>query len=552
MESSNRRTAVLFGAGASVDAGLPQTQKLAQEVVERANSRQNISSGLPEAWVQSLNFIYGSMVEYGSRSGGNPLQAVDFERLVSAIRLLKEPDSHESAPFVMNWKPGSAGFSSTQPHVSSHSFERTFSRAVANVINGHHHRSSELFREIHSMIGAKPDLRNSFEKAEDNVFVIVKEILAELEDTEYLGPLAELASIQNEGLDVLTLNYDLAVETMASANRTKVIYGFHEWSPGAKLKWKHERGNLNLIKMHGSLNWHQKSWFSFLPAINAETGLEPISEKPWIVLGDKEKLSTKGPTLDLLRAAEDALERTDHLVVAGYSFSDDHVNNLIFAWLEGEKSRALTIIDPGFPRYKPRWGREKVSVRDYLMEKYPLRLKIIRKGTAGALKPALNNFSEGVPEKWFHSEIKVTGESKRQLDLTLLGPTLTNLSLSCMYTSSKGDGDAVGISLQESKSEEQINPSSNLNINEWVTGETKKINLISSNDKDIRLRIWAYTFNDGAHINEELVFHQLQVEIRNNVEDNGLNPFLNQDSGEPSIISLRSGKSDPVPSEAEE
>lgn len=77
-----RRITLLLGAGASVDAGLPLTVQLAERVLHEANS----DSG--RNWVRALNFVYGSMVGYQSEDGSNPLQAVNIERLISAIRLL--------------------------------------------------------------------------------------------------------------------------------------------------------------------------------------------------------------------------------------------------------------------------------------------------------------------------------------------------------------------------------------------------------------------------------------------------------------------------------
>ncbi|WP_237232663.1 SIR2 family protein [Rothia nasisuis] len=512
MEKSKKRIAVLFGAGASVDAGLHQTQKLAQMVLERANQSRTHASGLPAAWVQSLNFIYGSMVDFESREGGNPLKAVDFERLVSAIRLLQNPDNHESAPFIMSWKPGSAGFSSsTRPDTSSHSFERAFNSAIAGSISNNRHGTSELYQEVRNLIGFRPELRKSFEEAEYNVFDLVKNILNELKDTQYLRPLAKLAEIQEEGLDILTLNYDLAVESMAEQLEVNVNYGFDEWRPGTQLKWNHTPGNINLIKMHGSLNWHETSQRYFLPHVTAETNLAPVSGRPWIVLGDKEKLSTKGPTLDLLRAGEEALERADHLVVAGYSFADEHINNLIFAWLEGDKSRSIAVIDPGFPMYANAWGKEK-SARNYLMEAYSLRLKVIRQGTACALESALNLSSITVPQQWFSVEEEETDGDQRSVKLTLLGPPLGYVNFYSNYSSGRGFRDPIETYVLPGEAV-QVTPGQESNFQGWDTEDTKTFIINAQKDVDIIFNINAYTRENDAPVRFDYRFGSDKLEI---------------------------------------
>lgn len=512
MENSKRRTAVLFGAGASVDAGLPQTQGLARNVLEIANRPHPFSRGVPEDWVQSLNFIYGSMVDFESREGGNPLKAVDFERLVSAIRLLQYPDNHESAPFVMNWKPGSAGFSSSTRHsTSSHSFERAFNTAVAGSISNNRPDTRELYQEIRNLIGFRPELRKSFEEAENKVFELVKQILRELEDTQYLRPLAELAEIQEQGLDVLTLNYDLAVESMAEPLEVNVNYGFDEWRPGTQFKWNRAPGNINLIKMHGSLNWHETSQSYFLPYVAVETKLAPVSDKPWIVLGDKEKLSTKGPTLDLLRAGEEALERADHLVIAGYSFADEHINNLIFAWLEGDTSRSIAVIDPGFPMYENAWGEEQ-SARNYLMEAYSLRLKVLRQGAAQALESALNLSSVTVPQQWFSIEEEKTDGDQRRIKSTLLGPPLDCVNFNSNYSSDLGFWEPIDTYVLTGKAM-QVTPVQESNFQGWSTGDAKTFIINAQKDMDVIFNINAYTRENDAPVCFNYRFGSDKLEI---------------------------------------
>ena len=68
-------------------------------------------------------------------------------------------------------------------------------------------------------------------------------------------------------------------------------------------------------------------------------------EVPAIVFGQT-KLRPDGPFIGLLLEFARRLEETDHLVVVGYSFRDDHVNEQIRRWLGGQQKRTMTVVDP--------------------------------------------------------------------------------------------------------------------------------------------------------------------------------------------------------------
>lgn len=81
-------------------------------------------------------------------------------------------------------------------------------------------------------------------------------------------------------------------------------------------------------------------------------------------MGDREELSTDGPTLELLRSAEDALEHSDHLVIVGYSFGGAHINSVIRNWMLARADRTIAIVDPG-------WGHASAKDSKYeLLKKY--------------------------------------------------------------------------------------------------------------------------------------------------------------------------------------
>lgn len=358
------------------------------------------------------------MVDFGSRDGGNPLGSVDFERLISALRFLQNKEDHEVSPFVLTWRMGTSGFERTQ-EISTRSFERAFDEAVGKSSFG----KNRLLEEIKKLINNSSDPSESFLHAENNVLGLVKEILGGLKNTDYLTPLASLAQQQDDGLDILTLNYDLAVEKMAQERGVKVNYGFSQWTAGIQLNWSQEIGTINIIKMHGSLNWRDNSGGSFLTTVTTNESDNPYNNKPWIVLGDKEKLSTKGPTLSLLRAAEDSLKKTTHLVIAGYSFSDDHVNNLIHEWIANDALRTISIIDPSFPAIERSPSPQSRFIHN-LCYTYSNRISIIRKTTQQGLPEGINQFPEAPSENWFKIKSQVHDQSNTTVVVELTGRTI--------------------------------------------------------------------------------------------------------------------------------
>jgi hypothetical protein len=70
-------------------------------------------------------------------------------------------------------------------------------------------------------------------------------------------------------------------------------------------------------------------------------------EEPAVIYGKRGKLRAQGPFLELRQHFTRALEAADSLVVIGYSFHDDHVNEAIAAWLRRSVHRRIIVVDPG-------------------------------------------------------------------------------------------------------------------------------------------------------------------------------------------------------------
>ena len=151
---------------------------------------------------------------------------------------------------------------------------------------------------------------------------------------EYLLPMLQMKTQSN--LTIATLNYDNTIELATKSLGTDVQTGIIEWSKSGSFP-KFDKG-FCLLKLHGSIYWIRLPKRSHLSQDNIV--VLPADElgkdghfKPVVIFGQRNKLTAKGPFLDLLRAFEEKLNEADRLTVIGYSFRDDHINEQIRKWL---------------------------------------------------------------------------------------------------------------------------------------------------------------------------------------------------------------------------
>lgn len=350
-------------------------------VIRKANDLDARRRGLPPGppgFVTALNAVYASMVGYQGQRGNNPLTSVNIETLISAVRLLQHRDSHEVAPFVSAWSAAVSEFPSTDiPSEPGHKI----AEAIAGGLMRTHVDGEAISRHIATIARAaiRPDITQPLVDAEQFVLRSLVEILSAIQTVDYLYPLVDLAGHQKNGLDVITLNYDLTVETAAQQRGIKVARGIEAWQPGSTVDLPPRDGVLNLLKLHGSLDWRrERPTRSIDPLLTpprlrvldpqAITENMRVEDLPWIVVGDREKLATDGPTLALHFAARLALLRATHLTVVGYSFGDAHINAMIRDWLAAEPSRTISILDMRWERQR-NWMRT-TGFRAALLDEY--------------------------------------------------------------------------------------------------------------------------------------------------------------------------------------
>ncbi|WP_285042451.1 SIR2 family protein [Plantibacter sp. LMC-P-059a] len=441
------RVAVLLGAGASADAGLPLTVSLAERVVQAANQGQSAGAD----WVRALNFVYGSMVGYAADDGNNPLDAVNIERLISALRLLQAAKTHEAAPFVASWKPGALGVGS--PRIPDY-LGRDVIRALSpdRATRGPSASSvtsaiSQLARAATQTPGSQP-----FRTAEEQILFKLRDILSAVQTVEYLTPLAQLAQDQAGGLDVITLNYDPTIEELAASTNTPIDRGIERWTPGVELIFDQVDGRLNLYKLHGSLDWELDSTTypmgapAIVVTLSDTLGAADLDDygrprRPWIVVGEREKLSADGPMLALLRAAENALRCASHLVVVGYSFADPHINALIRDWLLADPARTIGIVEKTWRPGNSDFLKNLLGAFGSNQDGRDSRV-IPTIGTANeVLAVALGRRPQPTPAGYVAAMVGERDNDVVRVDLSLMGISATSATVSVVSEDPDGGGD---------------------------------------------------------------------------------------------------------------
>jgi len=414
------RTAVLLGAGASFDAGLPLTNEFADKLIASLEADLHRFDPL----VRAVYFVYGAMVGYHSRQGGSPREAVNVETMISALRLLRHRDVHEVAPFVNSWNDMSDRFSLPRYSEYGQRLEREVSRIVTD-----ERPSGEglenLIRRIAQDVISSPSDTSLFGELETAISVRVRRILSAHRSVDYLRPLIQAAVTQPGGIDIATLNYDLTVEHAAQMQGVGVDRGPDHARLGIPLDFADDAA-IRLYKLHGSIDLRER----YVDA-NDTRRFEIVRDAsdddfaPRIVIGDRDKLGSGGSTLPLLVGFAQALEKTSRLAVVGYSFRDDHVNSMIYDWLDADVGRTLTVLDPSWPHPDDGWD-PRLELTRKLNEARPARIAVVRVGTAEGLDRALSSLPATQPDPRLALTATLSAESAR-VAIQNLGSPLTDV-----------------------------------------------------------------------------------------------------------------------------
>lgn len=168
---------------------------------------------------------------------------------------------------------------------------------------------------------------------------------------------------------IVTTNYDLFNEIAMDRIGVPYINGFlgsveKRFNPASfrytiaqrlditSQRWTSLDNLVYFLKLHGSLNWH-----------SADTGLFPVEERPLSESGDgsamliyptpaKQNASFAAPYSDMFREFQTkVVQEQSALIAIGYSFGDEHVNNIIYQALTIPTFRLVIFAKPESTEY---------------------------------------------------------------------------------------------------------------------------------------------------------------------------------------------------------
>lgn len=358
---------VLLGAGASIEAGLPASGQLTPKISEWLASHIHATCGADadRSRLAAFHALTGMLIAHDSSTGRSPFNPVDIEKLFAALQFLQRRDELEIAPFVSGWRDSQyVGFDSNVYHSLSHDIQLALRDILKPRSPNHFHYLGEIFR-----MGIKR---------------------------------------------FATLNLDRGMEIAAELNAVPLSTGFDHWAGGLGWQWD-EGAEHRLLKLHGSIDRILVTGAELGGDGSREPpGYPPLPEwddeglfTPGIVFGSHGKFRPDGPFLAMWLELGRWLNETEHLIICGYSFRDEHINHLITEWSSARSGRKLTVIDPGLPLPPPdfRHGSEAMlSEMAHLLTPMP-----------SPWHHALVEYSEGeaegcpaFPTRWIDSQPRVT------------------------------------------------------------------------------------------------------------------------------------------------
>ena len=112
-------------------------------------------------------------------------------------------------------------------------------------------------------------------------------------------------------------------------------------------RWAAVDGFVYFCKLHGSVNWIEEDAGLF-PIRESHTSLDPSEDRVMIYpTPSKQTASFGSPYSDMFREFQgQVVQDQSVLVIMGYSFGDEHINNIIFQGLTLPSFRLIAFIDP--------------------------------------------------------------------------------------------------------------------------------------------------------------------------------------------------------------
>jgi hypothetical protein len=374
------KVTVLFGAGASKDAGLPDAYELTKQVYDRLVEAKSNDAVL-------YAVVVAKLIARNAKNGQSPFSNINIEDVYDGLKRLLNRDGDILSEFVSGWDPISA--SSSKPF-DAPDFARNLSSIFSFSERRSLDRSAQMNVNQRSLEQTVSELQRCFggdlyqyrgASLEPFLTTLASILSVQTAQTKYMEHF--LAKHCDNIKCIATLNYDQLVEVSLDKIDRKVDLGLTYWNEKRFVRFHGK--SPKLIKLHGSTNWFIRNDDEIV--FNGDLTPSVYAPSRAIIFGGQsEKLVPYGPFLHLRHQFHQFLQDSSCLLVIGYSFRDLHLNALIRSWIATRQNGKIIIVDPGDfagDRSVFRYARKL----DYDSNtKMRVKIKEIKKGFADALE----------------------------------------------------------------------------------------------------------------------------------------------------------------------
>jgi hypothetical protein len=286
---------VLLGAGTSVEAGIPHSGEMVNQV-EGLLQRD-------ETWKRYLalyQFIKASLISADVMKG-KPAACPDIERIVNTLAELEKNTDCTLYPFISGWHQRFCD-------LAGRNFEnvKSFRRLI--------------IRQLRDWIAINSYSRSSY----------------------YEG-LFRLRDELNFAIRIFSLNYDLCVEQNAQARPLEM--GFDRETESWDFRRFEAREevatHVYLYKLHGSITWYRDRQEGNILKLSATPHAEPD-----LIFGTDYKMQYIDPYLFYAYELRRYSLEAKIILTIGYSFRDEHINGIITQALRHDHNRILLAVSP--------------------------------------------------------------------------------------------------------------------------------------------------------------------------------------------------------------
>lgn len=362
-----KNIAFLFGAGASIPAGMPTTYDISKEVFEGWDNWyfNNLEYWLKCSSNQSLEIFESSPYRNYAKEAGHFINLIRTECELYYLTIAKESVStnYEEVFDVIRQLDMSQSREIDNPIIGAFLLKiRSLSHHLWNESEDNHHSHlsfKDLCESSQSFIKSVLRYKLSSHHIKDvGYFQFIKDITGN-------------RSISLEG--ICTLNHDMTIERFFKEQKIEFVDGFQKEYEGVRI-WNtevfEETRKLILLKLHGSLRWSfikehipdAPQLEKFIPACFEHYEQEDRGDStfrwkgkeyyeradaPLFLTGTNDKYLQYqyGIFVELWNQYQRVLSKTNILICIGYGFGDNAVNARIINWMWEQDNRKLIVID---------------------------------------------------------------------------------------------------------------------------------------------------------------------------------------------------------------